>query len=113
VDEHHIPYPRIEHAIRNAARGVGLIVLRLPEGEKPGGVRPLGSIIASLRGAIPEPWRATLDTILTDPLGLNLRNAYAHGLAGTGSALASTLLIYVAVLLARVLDHGEMTPKAG
>lgn len=102
----HISFPRIEHAIRNAARGVGLIVLRLPEGEKPGGVRPLGSIIASLRGAMPEPWRATLDTILTDPLGLNLRNAYAHGLAGTGSALASTLLIYVAVLLARVLDHG-------
>jgi len=106
----HILYPRIELALRNAAREIGLVVLRQPRGLDPGGVKSMGSIIASLSDAMSEPWRVTFDTILTDPLGLNLRNVYAHGLAGLGSPLASTLLIYVAVSFSQVF--GQETTSA-
>lgn len=106
----HISYPRIERALRGAARRVGLVVLRQPRGLDPGGVKSLGSILASLRGAMPEPWRATFESVLTDPLGLNLRNAFAHGLAEAGSPLASTLLIYLAVALARVFRLAGSSP---
>jgi len=101
----HIAYPRVERVLRNAARAMGLVVLRPPRGREPGGVKSLRSILTSLTGAMPEPWRVTFDTILTDPLGLNVRNLYAHGLGGTGSPLASALLIYVAVSLAKVFSQ--------
>jgi hypothetical protein len=90
--------PRIEAAVRELARGAGLVVIREPRGEKSGGVRSLGEVLRSLRPFLDESWWRYLWNTLADPLGLNLRNRLAHGLSG-GGPTTSALLLHIACFL--------------
>lgn len=90
---------RLESVIREIARSAGLVVIREPIGEKPGGVRSLGEVLLSLRGVIDESWRRYLWNTLAEPLGVNLRNRLAHGLA-SGDPLNAALLLHIASFLA-------------
>jgi hypothetical protein len=123
-DEHydesaHVLVPRLERVLRDMARQVGVPIVREPQpGREIGGVETLGLLLGRLEGAFADAsWHAYLVNLLTDPLGLNLRNRISHGLHGTVGAVDSSLLIQAAVLLSSmslepVEDLPEMPPGA-
>jgi Domain of unknown function (DUF4209) len=107
--------PRIEGVIRELARRAGLVVIREPIGERPGGVRSLNEVLSSLRGILDESWRRYLWNTLAEPLGLNLRNRLAHGL-GQGDAVSAALLLHVCCFLVLLraqppAQHGDEGPR--
>ncbi len=91
--------PRIEKVVRALARGAGVIVVAEPRGAIPGGVRPIGAIIPELAGVLDEPWRRYLRNLLTDELGLNLRNKIAHGLVEVVAQQEAALLVHASTFL--------------
>lgn len=96
----HLVVPRLEAIFRDMARTAGLVVIRDPEGAVPGGVRPLGTLMRELEGAFPDQgWHAYLFNLLADPLGLNLRNAIAHGLTPSVSHGDAALLLHATSFL--------------
>jgi len=96
----HILAPRLEAILRNLARQLGLPIIREPVGDKPGGVRSLGHLFSALEGRLPTlGWHAYLFNLLSDPLGLNLRNVIAHGLRPSISAEDAALLLHAACFL--------------
>jgi hypothetical protein len=91
--------PRIEAVVRELARRAGLVVNREPHGERPGGVRSLGETLLALRGVFSdESWWRYLWNALAEPLGLNLRNRLAHGLA-EGSHVTAAVLLHICCFL--------------
>lgn len=99
----HILVPRIEAAIRDIARGIGIPVIKLPDGPKPGGVLGLGAILFSLRGRFADPgWQEYLENLLSDPLGINLRNSVSHALTPLIGREDAALLIHAACFLANL-----------
>lgn len=72
--------PNIEAIFRNIARGVGLSIYHEPIASTPGRVRGLGEILHDINGKMDEDWRRYFCNILTNPIGLNLRNRLCHGL---------------------------------
>lgn len=109
-DSAHALALRIERAVREICRRAGLVVSREPIGSEPGGVRPLGHLLAALAGILDESWRRYLVNTLTEPLGVNLRNRIAHGLIGEAQAYDAALLVHVAAFL-RILESRE--PRGG
>jgi hypothetical protein len=105
-DAAHALAPRIERTVREICRRAGLAVSREPIGPEPGGVRPLGHLLAALEGILDESWRRYLVNSLTEPLGVNLRNRIAHGLIDEAQAYDAALLIHVAAFL-RTLESEE------
>jgi Domain of unknown function (DUF4209) len=92
--------PRIEGVVRELARRAGLIVVREPYGERPGGVRSLGETLLALRGVLgDESWWRYLWNALAEPLGLNLRNRLAHGLTA-GTQLTAAVLLHISSFVA-------------
>jgi Domain of unknown function (DUF4209) len=110
-DSAHALTPRIERAVREVCRRAGLVVSREPIGSEPGGVRPLGHLLAALEGILDESWRRYLVNTLTEPLGVNLRNRIAHGLIGEAQAHDAALLVHVAAFL-RTLQAQERRTDA-
>jgi hypothetical protein len=103
----HLLVPRLERVFRELARRVGVPVYREPSGDKPGGVAGLGTVLQDLKGAFKDKGRhAYLAALLTDPLGLNLRNLISHGLIGRVGRHNAALLLQVACLLPS-LELGE------
>ena len=97
----HVALPRIEAVLRKVLAEAGGIVYSAP-GASPGGVRTLGLILDDLRpffGKDHEGWWRSLRTTLTDPLGLNLRNRYLHGLAGQATKLEAAAVLKIAAFL--------------
>jgi hypothetical protein len=92
----HVLIPQVEAAIRGIAARASMPVIKNPQGDRPGGVIPLGGILASLKGRIDESWRRYLLNALADPLGVNLRNNVAHGLHGPVSAADVVVAIHIA-----------------
>lgn len=112
----HILVPRIEAIIREVARQLGLPVIREPQADKPGGVRSLGDLLFALEGRLPTAgWHAYLFSLLTDPLGLNLRNVIAHGMRAGISTKDAALLLHAACYLRLVepLEAQPGTEKSG
>lgn len=96
----HILAPRIEAIIRELARQLRLPVIREPQGDKPGGVRSLGDLLFALEGHLPTAgWHAYLFSLLSDPLGLNLRNVIGHGMRAGISIQDAALLLHAACYL--------------
>jgi len=107
----HLLVPRIEAALRNLAREIGLPIIREPYGGKPGGVRPLGELLHQLRGRFGSPgWHAYLLHLLVDPLGLNLRNVIAHGVRARIARTDAALLLHAAAFL-RLLEVQNQPPE--
>jgi hypothetical protein len=105
----HVLIPQLEAAIRGLAARAGIVVIKTPQGVRPGGVRPLGSILADLKGRMDESWRAYLYNALADPLGVNLRNQIGHGLHGPVSRSEVAIAIHIACHL-RLLSVETKTP---
>ncbi len=98
----HVALPRIEAVLRRILAEAGGVVYREPRGSSPGGVRTLGRILKDLRpyfGDDHEGWWRFLRTTLTDPLGLNLRNRYLHGLAGPATKHEAAVVLKIAAFL--------------
>jgi hypothetical protein len=96
----HVLVPRIEAAVRNLAREIGLPIITEPYGGKPGKVRPLGELLHQLRDRFgSEDWRTYLVHLLVDPLGLNLRNVIAHGVRARVERADAALLLHSAAFL--------------
>jgi len=89
--------PRIEKVVRALGREIGVIVVAEPRRDRPGGVRPIGSILADLTGFLDESRRRYLRNLLSDELGLNLRNKIAHGLVEVVTRQETALLVHAAV----------------
>jgi hypothetical protein len=95
----HLVTPRIEALLRTTAAASGVPVVTLPRGEEPGGVVTLGAILEGFNGRLEEGWRQYLVTVLTDRLGLNLRNAVAHGTRPSFGRTDAALLLHIACLM--------------
>jgi hypothetical protein len=95
----HIVIPQIEAVIRSAAASLGIVVIKNPQGERPGGVRQLGGLLADLGGRIDESWRRYLVNALSDSLGLNLRDQVSHGLYGPVVRADAAIALHIALHL--------------
>jgi hypothetical protein len=102
----HMLAPRIEATIRHLCVAVGIPVIKQPIAGKPGGVYSLGLLLDELRGRLDESWRRYLAHLLSDPLGLNLRNEIGHGLIGVVDQSRCALLVH-AVCHLRLLAPSE------
>lgn len=102
----HLLAPRIEAIIRRLCLSLGIQVTKLPSGDKPGGVVTLALLLDRLEGQLDESWRRYLCHVLTDALGLNLRNRICHGLIHEVHRVHVALLMHVGLFLA-VLDIRE------
>ena len=98
----HLLVPRLERAIRELGRQAGTIVVREPIADQAGGVRSLGAILADLRDVLPEEWRRYFANLLTDELGLNLRNRISHGLVDQVTRDDAALLVHAAFALSLI-----------
>lgn len=92
----HLLVPKIEVIIRNLARELGLAIFREPVGSTPGQVIPLGALLNNLRGKLDESWRRYFVNLLTNPIGMNLRNRICHGLIEQVTRSDVALLIHAA-----------------
>ena len=107
----HVALPRIEAVLRGLLLVAGGVVWNPPQsGTSPtrrdGGVKSVGDTLQGLRKYMPEEECRALRVLLTDAVGLNLRNRYLHGLArNTGSTLKqdAVLVLWIAVRL-RLLE---------
>jgi hypothetical protein len=92
--------PRLESVLREFARRLGIPIVVEPSGPKPGHVKSLGPMLDQLRPAFAQRgWHAYVENALAEPLGLNLRNAIAHGLRDRIDEVDAALLIHVASFL--------------
>jgi len=104
----HVIAPRLERAIRAIARASGILVVREPAGDRPGGVRGLNELLPDLVGFLPESWRRYLFNLLAEPLGMNLRNRTGHGLIDEARREDSAILIHAASWLSMLAPE---TPR--
>ena len=92
--------PRLENAIRGLAHRVGIVILRDSKGgKKVGGVKGLAGVLEELKGRMPEANRRYWRTLLTESLGLNLRDKVAHGLIDDPTPQEAAILIHAACQL--------------
>ncbi len=98
----HLLAPRLERGIRELGRQAGAIVVREPVADHAGGVRPLGAILDDLRDVLPEDWRRYFVNLLTDELGVNLRNRISHGLVDQVTREDAALLVHAAFVLSLI-----------
>jgi hypothetical protein len=91
--------PSIEACIRHLNSQAGLPVTVEPAGVRPGGVRTLGTLITQLTGVLDRDWCRHLENVLTDPLGLNLRNRALHGILDVVTQTDAALLIHIVCFL--------------
>ena len=101
----HLIVPRLERGLRELGRRAGVIVVREPIGDRPGGVRPLGGILSDLTGVIPEDWRRYFANLLTDELGINIRNRVAHGLVDQVPDQDAALLVHAVFALSQFREN--------
>jgi hypothetical protein len=82
------------------SRQMGLVIIREPRGGKPGGFASLGDLLRGMRVVLaPESVEIYLFTLLTDPVGINLRNDALHGLMEEGTKAQSALALHAVCLL--------------
>ena len=106
-----VALPRIEAILRRTARAMGKVVFRPPEPNRPGGLKTLGEVIRLLRGKVDDGWWQSFWFVLANPIGLNLRNEYSHGLRGGGDAVDAALVLQLAAhLRLRTLEPTAASP---
>ena len=94
-----VALPRIEAILRRTARALGGVVFRPPEANRPGGLKTLGEVLRLLQGKVDDGWWQSFWFVLADPIGLNLRNEYSHGLRDEGDAIDAALVLQLAAHL--------------
>lgn len=113
-DAAHIVVPRIEGVLRDVARFAGIAVTQPPkEGEFTGWLT-LGQLLTKLRAHDPDlAWFDYLDGLLCEPLGPNLRNDIAHGIAPRVGPIAAAQLIQVACFLTHIRTPEDESELGG
>ena len=76
----HTALPRIEPILRQALAAAGGVTYEEPQGDQPGAAKTLGKLLRDSSHCMPEELLHPLRVLLTNPLGLNLRNRYLHGI---------------------------------
>jgi len=95
--------PRIEATIRELVRRTGAPIWWEPQPRRRfGRQRPLSQLLHQLKGSLDDDWRRYFITLLTNPLGPNLRNLYLHGLAPAANREHAAVLVHVAASLALI-----------
>ncbi len=106
----HIVLPRIEAVLRQLLQRAGGVIYQEEGGGRRGRLKTLGPVLDNLRPAMEADWLESLRIILSEPLGLNLRNDYLHGLTVEARKEHATLVLLVASHL-RLLDIQEASPE--
>jgi uncharacterized protein DUF4209 len=99
----HVALPRIEAVLRRVLVAMGGVVYKEPRGLRPGGVKTLGEVLYDLRLTLDQGWWRFLTVLLVEPLGLNLRNEYLHGLVAEATEQHAALILQAAAYL-RLLE---------
>ena len=98
-----IAMPRIESVFRKLLEVSGGVIYDPPRGDRPGGVRGLGSVLHDLAGLATNEmvdwWRFFRLALTESPPGLNLRNRYVHGLALEAMKQDTVVVLRICVLL--------------
>ena len=98
-----IAMPRIESVFRKSLEASGGVIYDPPRGDRPGGVRGLGSVLHDLAGLatneVVDWWRFFHIALTESPPGLNLRNRYVHGLALEATKRDTVVVLRICVLL--------------
>ena len=98
-DAARIALPSIEAVIRSIVQTTHGDSYVEPRRGRDGHESTLGRLISMLDPTLPESFRCELSTILTDPLGLNLRNVHLHGLAPVDPKHDAAIILYTAARL--------------
>lgn len=102
-----VALPRIEAVIRRMVTEIGGSVWIEPtQRSRFGRQRSLGDLLVQLKDRMEEDWRRYLVVLLTNPLGMNVRNLYLHGLIGNGSREHAAALIHAMSFLAMIGPTG-------
>ncbi len=110
----HVAVPRVEAVIRELVNQVGGVVIRESSGTKAGGVVGLAELLRALEDKMDEGWRRYLRCLLSEPLGLNLRNNVAHGLLVKGDAASAAMVLHAACYLKNcVVERSEAAATGG
>ena len=108
----HVALPRVEAVFRKWLGAVGGQMYRPPRGSTPGRARGLDSVLEGLSELHPEieGWWRYFRVALTIPSpGINLRNRYLHGLAGTATKQDAAIVLRIAAGLRFVGIETEPT----
>ena len=105
----HLALPRIEAILRNVVLATGGIAFTQPQGSNPGGVKPLGAILRELPNLPGEGWNRSLIVVLSEPVGLNLRNRYLHGLVEHSSKDDAAAVLHIAAYLRNLFTANQVS----
>ncbi|MFB7918015.1 hypothetical protein [Streptomyces sp. NPDC056061] len=91
--------PRVEGLLRRRLRQADVAVIQHAQGDRPGQVSQLGSLIKGMEDVgYPEPWPTAFRTLLGGPTeGINLRNDVLHDLTDTPSRHRIALALQAAL----------------
>ena len=107
----HVALPRIEAVLRGVLVAAGGIAYTEPQGGRAGHDKTLGTILSELSPGFPdEGWRRSLLVVLAEPIGLNLRNRYLHGLVEQVQKADAALTLHLAANL-RLLVRRDADAK--
>ena len=108
----HVVLPRIEAVLRQLLQRAGGVVYHEEGGGRRGRMKTLGPVLDNLRPVMEADRLESLRVVLSEPLGLNLRNDYLHGLVVEPRKDHATLLLLTASYL-RLLDISKSSRKEG
>nr|WSW63216.1 DUF4209 domain-containing protein [Streptomyces sp. NBC_00998] len=93
--------PRIEGLLRRRIQAADVAFIQHQQGDRPGQVSQLGSLISDMgKAGYPEPWPTVFRTLIGGPTdGMNLRNNVLHDLVDTPPRHHIALVIQAALSL--------------
>ncbi len=98
-DAARVALPSIESAVRAIVQTIYGGSYIEPKRHRDGRESTLGALISKLYQSLPESFLSDLRIVLTDPLGLNLRNIHLHGLAEAEPKHDAVIILYTAARL--------------
>jgi hypothetical protein len=101
---------RVEGLLRRHVKAVGVPVIQHAQGDRPGQVSQLGSLITSMDEAgFGTPWPTVFRLLLADPNeGMNLRNDVLHDLVVCPPRHRIALVLQSALVLLRTVNGHEV-----
>ena len=110
-DASRVALPSIEAVVRSIVEEATGDSYVDPQRTRDGHESALGVLIARLEGCLLESFRQELRTVLTDPIGLNLRNIHLHGVAPTESRHDAAVILYTAARLTLISARRTTSPS--
>ena len=104
----HLAAPTAERVFRRLAMALGRVVPQPPRPGTDSAPPSLGTILAELQTDLTDEYRLWFQHLLTDAMGLNLRNAIGHGTAGIIDEGSASLLLMASCFMLNL----ELTSEA-